>query len=127
MSLEHQLELIGSRAERFRQLKEAYSNGEFSIKSTFESNDFFSLRDNLYSNGWKDMEIPQDLKEEAIWVLKETEKLGFGLMKSPSEEERRQNQKRYVEYFERSEGVERKLYQIISDYKDKHPESETQN
>ena len=127
MSLECKIKIVAGRAEKFRKLKESYSRGEYSTEDGFETNDFVSLKRGLYQKCWKGIEIPQDLIDEATNILIETDKLGFGLIESPNEEEERQNQARYVEYFRRCESVEKRLHQILSDYQQKHPEAETQN
>jgi hypothetical protein len=123
--LNHKIRLVTSRVETFRDLKEAYSRGEYSTKSGFEANDFIGLKCNEIQNYWKDMEIPQDLVDEADWILDETRQLGYSIDTAPCEEYKKQNQERFVEYFRRCETVERRLLKIVSDYKEKNTKSES--
>ena len=102
MSLEYQLRLIKSRGDRFEELKEAYSRKDYS-KTGFAINDFLNLSRGIYSNSSEGPEIPESLIEKAVWVLKETEKLGFSFMKSPQDEQKTENLERYLKFFSECE------------------------
>lgn len=120
MPLESLLISVINRAERFKQLKEAFSRGEYSITPGPEVNDFSSLKEGLYQEDLEGIEIPPDLVDEANWALTETYQLGFRPLRSPSEQERGLKQARFVEYFKKCEAVERKLYQLLLEYNRKH-------
>ena len=109
-NLEYQLQLITQRAERFKGLAEAYSRGDY-LTSGGEVNDFAYLEELQEDWGVK---VPPNLIAEACWILAENNNLGLGPGKCPSQEQREQNQSKYVEYFTRCASAEQKLYDLLS-------------
>jgi hypothetical protein len=103
MSLELQVKLVESRANRFKELKEAYDRGE-DIQKGFEWNDIAALNLGLYSKLYRGIEIPSELVEEARSLL------NIKLRNS--------------KFYAQCETVERRLHQILSDYKNKHPQTQ---
>ncbi len=124
MSLEYQVETAEERAQRFKELKEAFAKGELPEKLGYESNDISCLAKAPYAYEHAyGVKIPQALTNEAtdlfnLHLGQESKPFGIGsrgIYGSCSEDEIRANPQKYFEFFKKCEELERKLHQILLD------------
>lgn len=120
MSLDYQLELVARRAKVFGELKSSYPESQ-RVNKGYETNDLGNLKKRLYQNYWKNMNIPKKLVDESEDLLNEREVVEFYLFRCHNKIEKEQNKGRIVDFFRRCENVEKKLYEIIFNYKKKYP------
>ena len=108
-----------SRAKRFEELAGAYCTGDLSVTSGgFELNDLTFLVNGYYD--WLDVEA--EMVEEAKELVEMTEDLGLHMMGAKTPQMKFQGEdlkRRTINYFERCAVLERKLYQLMTEHREK--------